>query len=210
MGKPREILSPGRTQPEVKKYLHLLLLGGQPGPSPLSLACQEGLQEKTGLLQQPREGQGPAGAIWRRMILFALLHRHWKETRETLSEFYAWLVSGGLCKALGGSQGEQELHIAPCMICICYIFASRPGRLQKRLQWGEEPEDGLSCRSQHGFARQQDGTQLPQPHPCKNLLHAAWPVLEIPRDPPGGKCGAMLFRLSDGPCASAHNASPLI
>lgn len=52
LGKTREILSPGRTQAEVKKYLHLLLLGGQPaclaGPSLLVLACQEGLQEKTG------------------------------------------------------------------------------------------------------------------------------------------------------------------
>jgi len=70
LGKPGEILSLSRTQPEVKKYLHLLLLGGQPGSSPLSLACQEGLQEKTGLLQQPKEGQGPAGAIQRRAILF--------------------------------------------------------------------------------------------------------------------------------------------
>lgn len=55
LGKPEEILSAGRTQPEVRKYLHLLLLGRQPGPS-RSPRPANGLQELTGVLQQPREG----------------------------------------------------------------------------------------------------------------------------------------------------------
>lgn len=191
LGKPREILSPGRTQPEVKKYLHLLLLGGQPGPSLLSLACQEGLQEKMGLLQQPREGQGPVGVIQRRTILFALLHCHWNKTPDTSSGFYAWVVSGGSARLWGAPRAEQELHIAPCVLCICFIFASRPRCLQKHLQRGKDPKDRLSHHSRCGLAQQQDRTQLPQLHPCKissTRLSQRWKFLEILLGENAGQC----------------------
>lgn len=108
---PGKFYPQGRTQPEVKKYLHLLLLGGQPSPSPFSLACQEGLQEKTGLLQQRREGQGLAAGIRRRAILFALLHHCWKKTRETSSGFYAWVDMKGTLQNLGGAPKESKSFI---------------------------------------------------------------------------------------------------
>lgn len=53
----------------------------------------------------------------------------------------------------GAPRAQWELRIAPCVISVCFIFASGAGCLQKRLQWGEGPKVGLSRRSRRGLAQ---------------------------------------------------------
>lgn len=162
----------GRTQPEVKKYLRLLLLGGQPGPSPLSLAKRDC---KKKWVYYSSQGKGSAGRAIRGCSI--LIVRLLEGDKRDLERFLYLVV-------LGGSVTAQELHIAPCVILFLLAFVKHAGKGK-----------GLRRRGQRGFAGQQDGTSSP---PCKissPRLGRRWKFLEFLLRENAGPCFSGLATL---------------
>lgn len=121
--------------------------------------------------------KGRAGAVQSPGILSALWHCHRDRRRDI-----EWVLPLG---GPGAGGAPQSFGAPKCYFSrqdVWLVYFCRAGCLQKSSWQGEKPKDRLSHCSQSGFARQWDGIQLLQPHPCRISCMR----LKIPRAPPEG------------------------